>query len=314
MSPLNYPSLRDLAKTDKQLKKLESAKSKMEKRGTPASPELLKEIEKASSQTRENLPKWVTDPKWIDKLEDLQKGLINRINDLVGKNDSERHIEQLKAQLKKVEKVLHEPKIYLPGVMSRKEYAQQISETTEKISETTGTKHEEKEHIPDENETLNALESRFNTNLKLHEGIQWAEVKASLESNPEALKSLALMEAAGHEPDVYHAENDAYYFGTCSIESPKSGRNLGYEDADKQAKKMGITIMSQEHYQDILQKKGKFDNDSSSWVESEFLIQTLFQTKFCGLLGGENVMWSSTPYGYAFKNVGWRGSLRVKKS
>ena len=48
---------------------------------------------------------------------------------------------------------------------------------------------------------------------------------SALEENPEALWSIAQMEVAGHEPDVYDYDDQGFDIGTCSAESPKSSRN-----------------------------------------------------------------------------------------
>ena len=49
---------------------------------------------------------------------------------------------------------------------------------------------------------LQALEARFEKNMHRHSGIAWAKVRAKLEGNPDALRSLREMEATGGEPDV----------------------------------------------------------------------------------------------------------------
>ena len=49
---------------------------------------------------------------------------------------------------------------------------------------------------------LQALEARFEKNMRRHSGIAWAKVRAKLEGNPDALRSLREMEATGGEPDV----------------------------------------------------------------------------------------------------------------
>ena len=54
----------------------------------------------------------------------------------------------------------------------------------------------------EQEELLQALEARFEKNMHRHSGIAWAEVRAKLEGNPDALRSLREMEATGGEPDV----------------------------------------------------------------------------------------------------------------
>lgn len=178
--------------------------------------------------------------------------------------------------------------------------------------------HRKKEKVlelsPEETEELfKTLETRFKANMYLHEGVNWDEVITSLKSNPEAILSLSKMESAGHEPDLYHADKSDYYFGTCSKESPKSGRNITYKEAEEMAINMGITLMSPENYKNILQQKGKFDNASSSWL----LTQQEILSSGVALDGdryGSGV--DVRQYGAGSHSDGgaWRGSLRVKKS
>ena len=47
-----------------------------------------------------------------------------------------------------------------------------------------------------------SLKSRFEKNLRRHQGHTWEKVQARIESSPAALKSLHAMESSGGEPDV----------------------------------------------------------------------------------------------------------------
>ena len=80
-------------------------------------------------------------------------------------------------------------------------------------------------------ELLGVLEGRFEKNMKRHEGLEWSNVKAKLEANPDKLWSLNEMERTGGEPDVVgHGEqNDEYIFYDCSAESPKGRRSVCYD-------------------------------------------------------------------------------------
>ena len=51
-------------------------------------------------------------------------------------------------------------------------------------------------------ELLSTLKARFEKNMNRHKGLEWAEVQAKLEANPEKLWSLDEMERTGGEPDV----------------------------------------------------------------------------------------------------------------
>jgi len=185
-----------------------------------------------------------------------------------------------------------------------------------------------KEYIEKES-LIKKLNARFTENKHLHEGVEWVKVEESLRQNPEAFWSINEMEKAGHEPDVYNADEDGFDIGTCSIESPESGRNCVYdkEDAEKlrkeipglkfngsaeeMANEMGIVLMPPEHYGNILQKKGKFDISSWSWLETSDNIR-----KSGGALCGRRI----DDDGYVDRDFAdrhydgraWRGSLRVK--
>ena len=177
---------------------------------------------------------------------------------------------------------------------------------------------------------LGALQSRFSANTNLHKGINWKDVESSLKASPEALWSLAQMESAGHAPDVYHNDESGYYFGTCSVETPESARNCVYdkEAADlliannpnavfngsvvEMAEAMGITLMLPEHYRDILQKKGKFDKETWSWL----LTQSDVRSSGYAVRGyrvGHVVRFHRNYAYYRYDVRAWRGSLRVEK-
>lgn len=128
---------------------------------------------------------------------------------------------------------------------------------------------------------LESLKTRFAKNMNRHTGLEWSEVENRLEAAPEKLAALFNMENTGGEPDVVgqDQETGAYVFFDCSAESPAGRRNLCYDRAALDARKefkpgntaldtasaMGIEILSEEQYRD-LQKMGKFDTKTSSWL------------------------------------------------
>lgn len=130
-----------------------------------------------------------------------------------------------------------------------------------------------RELTPDQTEEiLKTLRSRFEKNSHVHRnlcsprGLEWEKVEAALRANPEALWSITQMEVAGHDPNVCHHDKEGLYFGTCCEESPKSSRNVVYDEALAAAKAMGITLMTPKEYCEMLQLKGQFDNNSQSWL------------------------------------------------
>src|SRR5437764_265080 len=80
-------------------------------------------------------------------------------------------------------------------------------------------------------ELLRALKARFEKNMNRHRGLEWAKVKARLETNTEKMWSVNEMERTGGEPDVvgYDKNTGEYLFLDCSAESPKGRRSLCYD-------------------------------------------------------------------------------------
>jgi hypothetical protein len=148
-----------------------------------------------------------------------------------------------------------------------------------------------KELSPEQREELlGTLKARFEKNMSRHEGLEWAKVLAKLEANTEKLWSLNEMEITGGEPDVVgHDKNtDEYIFYDCSAESPEGRRNVCYDREALEARKankpkdsamnmaaaMGIELLTEEQYRE-LQKLGKFDLKTSSWVKTPAEIRKL---------------------------------------
>ena len=132
-------------------------------------------------------------------------------------------------------------------------------------------------------ELFRALKDRFEKNMNRHEGLEWAEVKAKLEANPQKLWSLGEMEKTGGEPDVVVHDKKAgeYIFVDCSPESPKDRRSFCYDrealDSRKEHKPknsalgmaaaMGVELLTEEQYRE-LQELGEFDTKTSSWLKT----------------------------------------------
>ena len=140
-------------------------------------------------------------------------------------------------------------------------------------------------------ELLGTLRARFEKSMNRHNSLQWAEVQAKLEANPEKLWSLGEMERTGGEPDVvgHDKKTGAYIFYDCSAESPKSRRNTCYDGVGQKAREkqglhpgsaidmaasMGIELLTEEQYRE-LQKVGNFDTKTSSWVKTPSDIRNL---------------------------------------
>ncbi|PFD43233.1 hypothetical protein CN285_07800 [Bacillus cereus] len=174
-------------------------------------------------------------------------------------------------------------------------------------------------------ELFNVLKARFEKNMNRHEGLEWAKVEAKLNANTEKLWSLNEMEITGGEPDVvsYDKEKDEYAFYDCSAESPKGRRSLCYDlEALESRKKhkpennvidvataMGIELLNEEQYRD-LQKLGKFDMKSSSWVQTPSDIRELGGAIFCDYRFGHVFVYHNGAECY-YAARGFRGSLKV---
>lgn len=128
---------------------------------------------------------------------------------------------------------------------------------------------------------LQTLKSRFDKNLSRHLGVDWSTVLVRLESKPDRLWSLNEMEKTGGEPDVVSQDRETgeYLFFDCSSETPKDRRSYCYDkealDNRKSLKpkntvidvcaRMGIELLTEDQYKH-LQKLGKFDTKTSSWL------------------------------------------------
>ena len=184
---------------------------------------------------------------------------------------------------------------------------------------------------PEQNdELLRELKARFEKNMNRHKGLEWAKVLTKLEANPdsyrdEKLWSLNEMERTGGEPDVvgYDKKTDEYIFYDCSAESPKDRRSLCYDrealDSRKEHKPennavdmaaaMDIELLSEEQYRE-LQKLGKFDMKTSSWVKTPSEIRKLGGAIFSDYRYGTVFVYHNGADSY-YAVRGFRGSLRV---
>ena len=137
---------------------------------------------------------------------------------------------------------------------------------------------------------LQILEDRFKKNINRHPDLKWEAVLSTLETNPEKLWSLNEMERTGGEPDVVGQDpkTGAYLFYDCSAESPAGRRSLCFDrealDARKEnkpegnavemAEQMGVSMLNEEQYR-ALQKLGRFDAKTSSWIQTPAAIRKL---------------------------------------
>lgn len=176
-------------------------------------------------------------------------------------------------------------------------------------------------------ELLEMLKDRFESNMKRHEGLEWAEIQARLEVHPEKLASLNAMETSGGEPDVvgYDQETGETIFYDCAAESPEGRRSICY-DAEGQRERekkgvhpagnaldiadaMGIELLTEEQYRE-LQELGEFDTKTSSWVVTPPEIRELGGAIFCDRRY-DHVFTYHNGAGSFYSARGFRGALRV---
>jgi hypothetical protein len=186
-----------------------------------------------------------------------------------------------------------------------------------------------KQELSDEerDELLKILKSRFEKNMNRHKGIDWSKVQAKLDlkSSKEKLWALNEMERTGGEPDVvgHDKKTGEYIFHDCSAESPKGRRSLCYDyealqsrkehkpkdSAEDMAAAMSIEILSEEQYFE-LQKLGKFDAKTSSWLRTPIDIRELGGAISGEFRFGRVFIYANGAESY-FASRGFRGSLKV---
>lgn len=174
---------------------------------------------------------------------------------------------------------------------------------------------------------LETLKARFEENMNRHEGLDWADVQAKLDAQPEKLSSLHAMESTGGEPDVigHDEETGSYIFVDCSEQSPEGRRKTCYdgeaqEEREKKgvslagnavdlAAEMGIELLNEEQYRE-LQTLGEFDTTTSSWIETPPDIRERGGAIFADYCYGHIFVYhNSAPSFYSAR--GFRGLLRV---
>ena len=174
-------------------------------------------------------------------------------------------------------------------------------------------------------ELVSALKARFDKNMKRHTGLEWSQVQARLQAKAEKLWSLSEMERTGGEPDAvgFDKETRQFIFYDCSSETPQGRRNTCYDREALESRKehkpennaldmaaaMGIELLTEEEYRE-LQKLGKFDTKTSSWVKTPPEIRKLGGALFCDRRYDHVFVYHNGAESY-YGGRGFRASLKV---
>lgn len=186
--------------------------------------------------------------------------------------------------------------------------------------------NEPKDLLPEQREQLlQTLQARFEKNMNRHPELTWAKVQVKLEAQPDKLWSLHEMEQTGGEPDVigYDEQTNQFLFVDCSAESPKGRRSVCYDHEALESRKqhkpedsamnmaaaMGIELLTEEQYRE-LQKLGKFDLKTSSWVQTPASIRKLGGALFCDRRYDTVFVYHNGAESY-YGARGFRGMLKV---
>ena len=181
------------------------------------------------------------------------------------------------------------------------------------------------ESFQDQTAFLETLEKRFKAYPERHPDLDWALIHTKLIAYPNALESLYQMEISGGAPDVLHydSESDKFLFFDCAEESPKHRRSLCYDqqalisrkkfppsgNALDQAAAMGIRLLTEKEYR-FLQTKGKFDQKTSSWIQTPEEIRKLGGALFCDRRYNQVFTYHNGADSY-YAARGFRGVLEV---
>ncbi|MBL7899028.1 MAG: DUF4256 domain-containing protein [Crocinitomicaceae bacterium] len=174
-------------------------------------------------------------------------------------------------------------------------------------------------------EILQILKTRFEKNNARHKSSDWKKIEAKLLKQPDKLWSLIQMEQTGGEPDVIGEDKKTgeIIFCDCSPETPKGRVSLCYDEealnarkenkpagsAMKKAADMGIEMLDETQYRD-LQKLGKFDAKTSSWLKTPADIRKLGGAIFGDWRYGHTFIYHNGAQSY-YAARGFRGLLKV---
>jgi len=180
-------------------------------------------------------------------------------------------------------------------------------------------------HAQEHTQLLHVLQGRFAQHPQRHAGVAWPDVLARLNAKPDALATLARMEATGGEPDVIGQPEASGHiiFCDCAQESPSGRRSLCYDQDARIARKdnqpagsaidmaaaIGIALLTEGQYRQ-LQDCGAFDNKTSSWIATPPEVRKLGGALFCDRRYGRVFTYHNGVQSY-YAARGFRGALRL---
>jgi len=172
---------------------------------------------------------------------------------------------------------------------------------------------------------LEILKTRFHQNMNRHQGIEWLSLEERLIERPNKLWSLNEMEKTGGEPDVvdFDANAGEYIFFDCSVESPSGRRSACYDREALESRKkfkpkhnicdlamdMGVDLLTEEDYRK-LQKLGRFDTKTSSWIRTPPAIRQLGGALFGDFRYDHVFVYHNGADSY-YAARGFRGSIKI---
>lgn len=171
---------------------------------------------------------------------------------------------------------------------------------------------------------LKTLEARFDAHPARRKGVAWRDVLTRIESDPAKAWPLSEMERTGGEPDVVGREAaGAVLFFDCAPESPAGRRSLCYDREGLLSRKearpadsamdlaaaMGVELLTEAQYRD-LQKLGRFDARTSSWLKTPPAIRKLGGAIFGDFRYGAVFVYHNGAQSY-YAARGFRAALAV---
>jgi hypothetical protein len=172
---------------------------------------------------------------------------------------------------------------------------------------------------------IDTLKQRFEGNAHRHLGIKWEDVLKKLEANPSKLDTIRKMEDTNGEPDVvgFDETSKEFLFFDCSPESPAGRRSLCYDQVALDSRKenkpkdsalnlaanMGVELLTEEQYR-YLQRLGKFDQKTSSWIVTPEEIRILKGALFADFRYGKTFIYHNGAESY-YAARGFRAVLKL---